>query len=136
MGFNEAQTITGYVFCQTNGSERMPAGCFIQFLFHCFRIKTRQLIQIFQELRPVLNLFRNNIKIIGWPVVHKHLSLPVKDHAPERWDILETDAIVFRLGPVSRAVYNLQEPESQDKNPEHNQDEQRGILELFVEDTD
>ena len=136
MGFNEAQAITGYVSCQANRPERMPAECFIQFLFHCFRIKTRQLIQIFQELRPVLNLFRDNIKIIGWPVVYKHISLPVKNHAPERWDILETDAIVFRLGPVSRAVYNLQEPESQNKNPKHNQDEQSGILEPFVENAD
>jgi hypothetical protein len=94
----------------------------------------RKPAQLVQQLRPVLDLFWNNVEVVGWTVVNKYFGVSIQDHSPERRNVLEPYSIVFGFGTVGRSIHHLQEPQPHNQNAKYNEHKQGGDLQLLAED--
>ena len=81
----------------------------------------------------VLDLFRDDIQIIGGTIIHQQLPVAVKNHASERRDILEGNPIVLRLGSIARSSDHLKMPQSQDQDAEDGNNKKRDEFKSSVE---
>jgi hypothetical protein len=130
VGLYDPKLIARHIFFDANRSKGMPYGGLIQLIFCRFRLKTDKPIETANQHFPVSHPFRDDAKIIARIIAYKQSAVTVENHASERRNILEMNAIVFRTGSVGRPVYNLKEPQPQNQETKYDQHKQGSAFEL------
>jgi len=72
--------------------------------------------------------------VIGWPVLYQRVSVAVKNNAPRRWHLLQTNAIILRLVAVFGPLQDLQIPHPEDIDSQHHQHDCQEEVVLSLED--
>ncbi len=114
--FNDSQFITSNVFLDENGFEGRLVGILAQFDLYLVWIKADQRLQAPQKLFLILDLFGDDVEIIGGPVIHQQFTTSVENHSPKRGDILELNPVILGLNPELGPFEYLKRPEPQHQN--------------------
>ena len=79
------------------------------------------------------HILQDHDQFIAGPVGHQHLAPVIQNHAPPGRQVLEANAVVFRTLLHLLPLQQLQEPETQEEDPEEAQDDQGGAGESPAE---
>ncbi len=89
-------------------------------------VQAQQVGQAAGQEGDIPHILQDHYQFIAGPVGHQHLALVVQNHAPPGRQVLEADPVVFRTLLHLIPLQQLQEPETQEEDPEEAQDDQGG----------